>query len=93
MDVLKWVSARNRKFKLALIVIAIYVVGAISPQLGTITDKYGELIFAIAAVAIGGITVEDSAKAWANRAGTVQGAVQTALDEAFVEDKAEVKSS
>jgi len=81
---------KSRKTVLALITILVQFVIPFFPQLVPHANVIGQVTLVIAGVAILGITVEDSVKAWAERPASLRGAiveiVTQVLDELFPED-------
>lgn len=58
---------KSRKSVLALIGLVVYVFSMFAPEVAVKAEQYGGFAYVLLAVAIFGITLEDSVKAWAAR--------------------------
>lgn len=88
---------KTRKAVLAILTIVVNLVLPLVPALAPSAGQIGLLATVIAGVAILGITVEDSAKAWADRPVTtrvaIEDVVDVVLDAVFGGDDAETPPS
>ncbi len=76
---------QSRKFLLAVVAIAVQVLALVIPETRPYAAELGAIVFAVISVAIGGITVEDSIKAWAGRPATLKDAIREAVEQVIIQ--------